>query len=326
MTTTTTIPSTTIPSECTATQTIPPTCEVQVGDWCAPPLPDFDNVIHCKLAAGVCALQVASCFKKAGWPEASKCFEFGGWCKKVKSYCIKDCLLEKKKGGSCSKDDFWHQNPPPAFNPPVVTTIVTPCPTTIVTQTPYPPISTTSCVPEPTNICQQPSVERYGIGGDKPVGGIHLPIVGCNDNKKDWFSKKPFKFYTDPKSDKCPSFDWPSRPDVCKEACKEQLNACLGTYAKGCKSSWKRDEVEAPGFTRRTFIDWYGGGKKGDDECASKDSKAEWLKKGSDLGKCWGKGGNDPWISEKRCKVQYAECLIANKFTKPGNSCSEWCK
>ncbi|KAJ6446558.1 putative glyoxal oxidase precursor [Purpureocillium lavendulum] len=325
-------PTTTTVSLCTATTTTPPTCEWKIGDWCAPGLPDWNDKVGCLLAAKTCELQGVSCFAKAGLSHVIDCFKFTKWCASIKVYCV-GCILSK----TCNKGDCWNKNRPQPGTPPVTSTSVYPCPpsTTLKPTTTTKPPVTTSCAPEPTNICTQPTNDKWGYGPGKPVGGIPLPAVCCNDIKDDW-KKNPFKLYSDPDSKKCPSFTWPSRPNVCQDACKAQYDSCRSTYVEGCKTLWRKrtiggrsSEAEAETttaaveFERRWLLSWASGDKT---SCSSTGALWSWGGSGSDAPSCWGKGGNTPDKAGTRCKAQYDDCVAANKNVNPGDKCSTWCK
>ena len=187
--------------------------------------------------------------------------------------------------------------------------------------------------PEPTNVCTQPTNDKWGYGPGKPVGGIPLPAVCCNDIKDD-FNKNPFKLYNDPDSKKCPSFPWPSRPNVCQDACKEQYEDCRNTYVTGCKTLGRKRsiglsarEAEATSaqdveFERRWLLSWSSGDQA---SCSSTGNAGSWGGKGSDSPSCWGKGGNTPDKALQRCKAQYDDCMVVNKKVDPGDKCRTWC-
>ncbi|GJN77326.1 hypothetical protein PLIIFM63780_000816 [Purpureocillium lilacinum] len=323
--------TTTTTAVCTATHTSPPKCEWQIGDWCAPPLPDWDNKLECLVAAKTCELQGVSCFAKAGFPHVIDCFKFTKWCIAVKAHCVTDCVLQK----GCGKRECWDKNKPGPGTPPSTSTSVYPCPpsTTLKPTTTTKPPVTTSCAPEPTNICTQPTNDKWGYGPGKPVGGIPLPAVCCNDIKDD-FNKNPFKLYNDPDSKKCPSFPWPSRPNVCQDACKEQYEDCRNTYVTGCKTLGRKRsiglsarEAEATSaqdveFERRWLLSWSSGDQA---SCSSTGNAGSWGGKGSDSPSCWGKGGNTPDKALQRCKAQYDDCMVVNKKVDPGDKCRTWC-
>ncbi|POR33498.1 Uncharacterized protein TPAR_06315 [Tolypocladium paradoxum] len=321
-TTTTNGPGTTTTvSLCTATQTLPPKCEWKCGNWCAPPLPNWGNKLECMAAAKTCALQVVSCFKYAGWPNTVDCFDFQKWCGNVQQYCLGTCAW-----GKCGKGDCWNKLKPSKGNAPTTTTSVYPCPpttTTKATATTQTPV--TSCPPGPTNICTQPANNKWGYGPGKPVGGIPLPVVGCNDQKNDW-SKNPFKYYTEPNTFNCPSFPWPKRPNVCIDACNEQYQECRDTYVYSCKKlGWKGSfhkrlagETDEQ-FERRWLL--FSPSRS----CAVGRNSRSWSIFGSDSVSCWGLGGNTPIQAGLRCKAQWVDCLAANKWVNPGDKCKKWC-
>lgn len=313
----TTTTTTTAPT-CTSTQVNPPQCEYKAGNWCAPPLPDWTEKSGCIDAASTCALQLSSCFKMAGWPGVAQCFEFGAWCLQIKTFCYcNDCVGSTPP--KCNKKACWNKFKPANVQLPTTTTVTSPCPTSFVSTTTAPPVTTTtSCPPEPTNICKQPTNDRWGYGPEKPVAGIPLPVVSCNDIKND-FTRNPFKFYVHPDSRRCPSFPWKNRPNVCQDACEEQFEECTDVYVRGCDR--KRDVSEAD-LERRSPEPSYSSR---DDGCAGWDTKSEWWKKGSDLIGCWGKGANTINASVQRCKAQFLDCMAINKKVDPGQSCKKWC-
>jgi hypothetical protein len=223
--------TTTSSSACVSTTVVPPTCEYKCGKWCSSPLPDWDDVKTCKAAWSHCAVQVASCFKHAGWPEVLNCFDFGEWCADVNKYC------DSKPRGGCRKGDFWGKKPPKGgHNPPKTVTVTTTCaPTATVTKPTTPTSTSTRCpIPTPTNICIQPSNLLLGYRPGKPVGGIEMPVVTCNDLGEDW-PHYPFKQYTDVDTRKCRKYQRNKCPSACADACKEQYEDCVDVYAEGCR-------------------------------------------------------------------------------------------
>jgi hypothetical protein len=219
-----------------------PTCEYKCGSWCSNPIPTWGDQPGCFKAQANCAVQIASCFLQAGWPESLKCFEFANWCQSVSSHCNSYC-----PGTSCSKSSCTSKYPPsgPPLPSASVSTSVYTCPvsstkttskTTVSTST-----STSSCVPLPTqtNICVQPHNPYNGYTSTSPVGNIPLPCLTCNNVYNDYRSGNCFKLYTSPQSSDCPSYPrgGPSGPSqACKDACDNQYNTCMGTYATGCKN------------------------------------------------------------------------------------------
>ncbi|OAA32695.1 Carbohydrate-binding WSC, subgroup [Moelleriella libera RCEF 2490] len=329
-TTTKGAPTTTTGGLCTATVTVPPKCEWQCGSWCAPALPTWGDKPGCAAAQKTCRQQVSSCFKNAGFPGAIECFKFKAWCLYIDSYCQSDC-----PGKNCGKWDCWNKHQggsgkAPA-NPPTTTTTVYPCAPTKPVVTTTKPV--TSCSPQPTNICTQPSNDLCGYGPGKPVGGIALPVVGCNDCQ-DEFNDKPFKYFNDADTRKCPGFTWPKWSNVCGQACKDQFDQCVAVYSKGCSDQgWKNDAYkranETPEeFSKRwfSFPNWgsglWGGG---DNTCAAATGSAgSWTAGGSDSLQCWGWGGNNPIWAIARCKIQYADCLKVNAWVNPKDQCKAW--
>ncbi|KAG6045328.1 hypothetical protein E4U39_002462 [Claviceps sp. Clav50 group G5] len=246
-------------SLCTATVTVPPRCEWQAGNWCAPSLPSWQDKFGCIMAKRTCDKQVSSCFRYAGWPGSLECFKFKQWCQYLNHHCETEC-----PGYGCNKSNCWTKAhggiaKPPAY-PPTTTTTVYPC-DNIPKPVPTPPALI--CPPEPVNLCIQPANVRYGYGLGKPVGGIPLPIVGCNDRAEE-FQQKPYKYYGEPDSRRYHGFSWREWPNVCVSACKEQYDACLSTYGKGCQTVGsrrnynKRSEDSGDETVKKFF--WGGGG------------------------------------------------------------------
>jgi hypothetical protein len=285
---------------------VPPTCEYKCGKWCSNPLPDWDDVDGCKLSWSNCALQVASCFKHAGFPDALSCFEFGDWCADVSKYC------NSKPSGGCRKTDFCGRNPPKGGNPPTTVTVTTTCkPTTTTKHTTtakptHTTSSTTKCpVPTPTNICTQPSNARYGYGPGKPVGGIDMPVVTCNDLAEDW-PAYPFKQYNFPDSRDCAKYPRNRCGNACADACKEQYEDCLDVYAQGCKTKTKKTRTTWPGRPRDTSSS-YRRAYAGSSPAEKRTFFSSW---------------SDSYDSAvQKCKAQYSDCLAVNRGVTGAGKC-----
>ncbi|KAL2201413.1 WSC domain-containing protein [Corynascus similis CBS 632.67] len=285
---------------CVSTTVVPPKCEYKCGKWCSSPLPDWDDAKSCKKAWSTCAIQVASCFKQAGWPDVLDCFDFGEWCADISKYC------DSNPRGGCRKGDFWGKKPPKGgAQPPTTITVTTTCApatstTPPATSTTQPPASstTTKCpVPTPTNICVQASDWLFGYGPGKPVGGIEMPIVTCNDLAEDW-PQFPFKGYTDLESHKCRKYQRNQCTNACTDACKEQYEDCVAVYAEGCKrkSNKGRDTSYfefhgSSGVEKRTLSRWH-------------DSYSGAITK---------------------CKAQYSDCLRVNRGVTGAGKCPKFC-
>jgi len=195
-------------------------------------------------AVASCEVQLASCFLNAGFPDSLNCFSFSSWCSSVSHYCGNYC-----PGGSCSKSGCTSKYPPSGTTPPSVTysTSVYTCPakstSSVKPSTSSSKPSTTSCVPIPTNsnICKQPNNPGNGYSSSSPVGNIALPCLTCNNVYSDYQSGNCFKLYSDADTNKCPSYPKSQPSQGCKDACDNQYNSCMNTYAEGCKgNSWKR--------------------------------------------------------------------------------------
>ncbi|KAK5627899.1 hypothetical protein RRF57_003614 [Xylaria bambusicola] len=236
--TTTKVTTTTTAPVCTATTVIPSDCEWKIGKWCSDPVPDWDDKKDCLISGSKCLLQGTSCFLKAGLPGALSCFKYKEWCVALDLYCVTKCI-----GKYCDKAGFIEKSPPYGL-PPTTSTSTYPCPTTVTTTTKTtttpPPYPTDDCPPpNPTGICIQPTNKWFGYGPGKPVGGIELPVVTCNNIWGDWKNGNIFKLYTDKDSKKCPSYPVYQFPNACADACKSQYEQCEDVYAESCKMGYK---------------------------------------------------------------------------------------
>ncbi|KAL8359860.1 hypothetical protein RB598_008289 [Gaeumannomyces tritici] len=210
---------TTSSAVCVTTVVTTPKCEYKCGNWCSGELPNWENQNDCKSASSNCKLQVAACFKQAGWPGAAECFGF--------QQCWKD---------------------------------------------------------------------NYGPGN--PVGGIELPVVTCNDIKREHQSGKQWKLYTDSDSSKCPGYSHGGVPNACQDACKEQYDDCVKVYAEGCKA---KDSNKGG----------WGGSPNG------------WPWKRSIAGRTV--SFPDSWsTANNKCRSQYNDCLAVNKGVNSGEQSNKW--
>lgn len=305
--TTTTPPTTSkTTSICYATTTVPSTCEYGCGKWCNKELPDWNDQTSCKTAVANCKIQLAACFKSAGWPASMDCFDFADWCSDIDSYCAASPYSVKGYG----KKDCFSKKPPKGGNPPTTKTITIPCaPTTTAkpTTTSKPATTTTACpIPTVTNICKQPTNPKYGYKPGNPVGGIQLPVVTCNDLKND-FNQKPFKLYTDSDSSKCGAYTRPQCSDACADACKAQYDQCVGTYAKGCQSTGGKSSPWNNKFGAKHRM-----------------ARSE-LQSVAELEKRTGGGWyNDYNGATNNCKAQYGDCLTQNQGVTGSGKCYTW--
>lgn len=310
---TTTAPPTTTPkpsttpttSLCYTTTTVPSTCEYGCGKWCNEPLPDFDDQTSCKSSHSSCQLQVAACFKNAGWPDSLKCFDFSDWCSGVNDYCSTSPSKVKNYGKS-----NCFSSKPPQGTPPTTQTITAPCAatTTAKTTSTKPATTTTSTTKAPcptvSNVCKQPSNWIYGYDSNNPVGDIELPVVTCNDLKSD-FSQLPFKLYTDSKSQNCGGYTRPQLPSACADACKVQYDQCTNTYAQSCKTTSGKANFWDSWFSKpfhraaRSTLEPVGAVKKRT-----------------------GYGWSDTYNGAlNKCTVQYNDCLSENRGVSASNKC-----
>ncbi|KAK2050561.1 WSC-domain-containing protein [Colletotrichum somersetense] len=278
--------TTTAPAVCSTTIVTPPVCEYGCGNWCNKNLPDFDDADSCNKASNSCKLQVSACLS-SGWPGSGGCMDFKAWCNDISSYCSSSC----KGKGSCSKKDCFAKKAPKGYKPGSTSVSTFPCPSK--------PTSTTTPVtvvpPPPTGVCKQPSDSRYGYGPGKPVGGIEIPFVTCNDVAADFKAGNQFKLYTKADTRSCKSFGRNNVSNACQEACQEQYNQCQNTYAQGCKTynnrRSRRDAAayaRAPDFAKRWFFS---------------DSYS---------------------VAINKCKVQYNDCLSENRVSFAANKCGSF--
>ncbi|KAK3990553.1 WSC domain-containing protein [Cladorrhinum sp. PSN332] len=276
-------------SICTTTTVVPPTCEYKCGKWCSSPIPSWGNSNDCKAAFSNCYLQVASCFKQAGFPEVLECFNFGAWCSDVDKYCRS--TPGGSKGGFCGRNPPKHPNPPKG----VTSTITVPCaaptstkPATTTTQAP---------IPTPTNICKQPSNSKHGYGPGKPVAGIELPVVTCNDLADQFNAGYPFKLYNQPISRNCKKYTRSGCTNACADACKEQYEDCIDVYAESCRKN--KNKPRSAKF--------------------ASDSLSEVEKR------TFGWGWTDNYSNAvNKCKAQYSDCLSVNKYVTVSGKCPKF--
>ncbi|KAK8089357.1 copper radical oxidase [Apiospora hydei] len=85
-----------------------PKCEFGCGKWCYT-LPEFKDGKGCMDAWSHCAVNVASCYLKAGIPDALNCNGFAQWCGKIQDYCKASPAGNKDR---CTK--AWPRSSPPA--------------------------------------------------------------------------------------------------------------------------------------------------------------------------------------------------------------------
>ncbi|KAJ1337595.1 WSC domain-containing protein [Microdochium nivale] len=301
----------TSPPKCTATIVTPPKCEYGCGNWCANPLPDFSDQSKCLLAWSACKVQVASCFFKAGFPNAMDCFNYAGWCGKIKDYCFSD-------GGRGGKNDCYKKYPPVGGQKPSTTTSVYPCPTTATattatTRTVSATTTSTCVIPTPTGVCKQPTDTRWGYGPGKPVGGIELPLVTCNNIERDYRGGNVYKLYTDNDSSKCRSYRRQDCKGACEDACKWQYNQCLTVYAEGCKTNGKYGNS------------YYGGGyntnqgyRPGGRGQRSRSSHADEIAMIKRTTNHFSQSYND---AQSSCRAQYQDCLGENYNVRDNGQC-----
>ncbi|ORY63434.1 WSC domain-containing protein [Pseudomassariella vexata] len=296
--------TTTSPAMCTSRVVTAPTCEYQCGRFCSQPLPDFEDSNSCLTAWSQCAIQIATCFKYAGWPDAMDCFNFYEWCDGIKEYC---------KGNSRgSKGDCYKKLPPqyPDGSRPTTSTTAFPCTSapTSTTSTSIKP--TSSCpVPTPTGICIQPTSRKY----DGPVGGIKLPVLTCNNIEADYNSrsKNVFKLYTESNSKNCKSYPRDQSDNACQEACTVQFNQCSSVYAQGCRTGGKDSSgrIHGEGYKSPSSR------KRGRNY-----SEATGMEKRTGANR-WSRGYDD---ASRDCQMQYDDCKRVNRGIDVRGKCQKF--
>ncbi|KAK8026907.1 G3BP-like protein [Apiospora marii] len=113
----------TAPGVCTSVIIAPPKCDFGCGKFCYS-LPEWTDSKGCANAWSHCMINVASCYLKAGIPDALNCNGFAQWCGKVQDYC--------KASPAGSKDSCTKAWPPvkPTSKPELQTkTMTVPCAT-----------------------------------------------------------------------------------------------------------------------------------------------------------------------------------------------------
>ncbi|KAK8056554.1 WSC-domain-containing protein [Apiospora rasikravindrae] len=233
---------------CTSVVVSPPKCDFGCGKWCYT-LPEFKDGKGCMDAWSHCAVNVASCYLKAGIPDALNCNGFAQWCGKVQDYCKVSPAGNKD---SCTK--AWPPVKPTSKLELTTTTMTVPCTTTskVAVVTSAKPVTTTltsaapaktttgTCaIATPTGICQQPKNARYGYDASTPLGGIKLPALTCNNVEAEHRAGSIYKLYTDQDTKKCASFKAPKVADACSQACRTQYDQCVSVYAEGCRTKGK---------------------------------------------------------------------------------------
>lgn len=86
----------------------------------------------------------------------------------------------------------------------------------------------------------QPTDEQGGYAPGKPVGGIELPIVACNDAEGDQKAGNHFKLYTERTWSQYQSYNRKDLHKACAGACMEQFDQCMDVYAHGGHDGGKR--------------------------------------------------------------------------------------
>ncbi|KPM37285.1 hypothetical protein AK830_g9266 [Neonectria ditissima] len=295
-TTTTRLATTTTASVamCTSAITLPNSCEYKCGSWCAPSVPDFQDLSSCTNAYKTCAKMIGSCFQAAGWPGALDCFDFSTWCSNIQTYCTSSACTS----GKCAKKDCLSKYKPVGGNVASTTTSVFPCSATTATTT-IPASASTSCAPEPTNICTQPSSWRWGYGPGNAAGDIDLPLVSCNDLQTDFNSGRPFKLYTNKDSASCKGYSRAQTQNACADACKAQYDGCTSVYVTSCQKFGGKSY-----FARRAM---------GTTTDMSKHEK-RWFN-------IW--GSDSASTAQSKCQAQYNDCLSTNSNVYTSR-CTKW--
>ncbi|KAI1340641.1 WSC domain-containing protein [Xylariaceae sp. FL0016] len=291
---------------CTSTVVKPPTCEFKCGKWCSNPILDFDDNQSCNKARTSCSLQVADCFLTAGFPDAMDCFNFGEWCDRIKGYCDDKC-----SNGKCGgKPDCFKSLPPKGGDSTTTTASTTTCastPTTTVTPT---TTTTMPVPPAPTGICTQPwSSKGQGYGPGRPVGGIELPLVTCNNVDADWQRGNIFKLYTHSNSRDCRAYPRSQVPDACADACAVQFHQCESVYQQGCKTGGHVNGKD------------YGQGYSPNNGNNNNRRAPTYFEAVEVTGRTNGRFRQNERDADAACKAQYDDCRRVNRNPKVNGKC-----
>ncbi|KAF1995022.1 WSC-domain-containing protein [Amniculicola lignicola CBS 123094] len=119
---------------------------------------------------------------------------------------------------------------------------------------PYTPTqSTKTPTPAPTPSCVCSTAAPWA--GNKCVGSIPLPCVGCNekDSERPQF---PFKLFNNKDYNKCPKYS-PSQPkNACYDACKTQYDWCIN-YSDECKKNKGKKGYEDGDVAQKKCVQQY---------------------------------------------------------------------
>ena len=259
---------------CISVVVAPPKCDFGCGKFCYS-LPEFKDSKGCTDAWSHCMVNVASCYMKAGIPDALNCNGFAQWCGKVQEFCkaspagnkdsctkawppvkptSKPELQTKTMTVPCATSKPAALSSAAAVSKPAVVTKAKPVTTTLTTMPPTKP--TGICpIPTPTGVCQQPKNAKYGYDVDKPLGGIKLAALTCNNLEKEHRDGRIFKLYTDEDTHKCASFTKPQCADGCSQACRAQYDQCVSVYAEGCRTKGKYNGKSfGQGYSKGAFV------------------------------------------------------------------------
>ncbi|KAK7965048.1 WSC-domain-containing protein [Apiospora saccharicola] len=316
------------------------TCDFGCGKFCYA-LPEWTDSKGCAGAWSHCMVNVASCYLKAGIPDALNCNGFAQWCGKIQEYC--------KASPAGNKDSYTKAWPPvqPTSKPELKTkTMTVPCATVATPTKPAavssaaavskpsavskPPVLTKAApvtttlttmppskptgvcpIPTPTGLCQQPKNTKYGYDVSTPVGGIKLPSLTCNNLEMEHKAGHIFKLYTDEDTRKCASFTKPQCASGCSQACRAQYDQCVSVYAEGCRTKGK--------YNGKSFGQGYA---KGHFVGSSPAPARHWLRTADASVAAGAVSFADSYDSAKtKCTQQFRDCQDVNK-----RAVSEKCK
>lgn len=91
-------------------------------------------------------------------------------------------------------------------------------------------------MPTGPGFCRQPSNKLCGYRPGRPLGGIDLPALMCNNVAAEFAGGRPLKLYTAQDSAQCPSYPRPAAPAACAAACAAQYDECLAVYVPGVRA------------------------------------------------------------------------------------------
>ncbi|PSN61363.1 WSC-domain-containing protein [Corynespora cassiicola Philippines] len=155
-------------------------------------------------------------------------------------------------------------------------------PSNTYTAPPYTPTQSSKPPPAPTSSCVCATPAPWA--GNKCVGKIPLPCVGCNDVQSQR-PNYPYKLFNHKDTSRCKSYKKEEPQSACRDACTSQYQWCLG-YADDCKKNRGKPGVE----------DWQSAKSK----CAQQ------------YNDCWKVNGN--MRDQGHCKAQNKDPYVTDNW------------